>query len=65
MIAGVGMRPKDAFSSASISFAPFLLLPSPFPKEEFEKSLRLQPILNELVHKIAHDYEFLRSTLSK
>ncbi|ODN05249.1 Glutathione synthetase [Orchesella cincta] len=61
---GVGMRRKDNFSKDSLSFAPFLLLPSTFPRTEFERSLRLQTVLNELVHRVAHDYEFLHQSLS-
>ncbi|CAH2242986.1 jg13429 [Pararge aegeria aegeria] len=43
--------------------APFVLLPSPFPQTEFNKAVELQPILNELMHKVAHDDEFLTRTL--
>lgn len=35
-----------------------------FPRREFEKAVRLQPILNELMHWVAHDTEFLRETLA-
>lgn len=44
-------------------FAPFILTPSPFPRQEFERSTRLQPILNELMHWVAYDYAFLEETL--
>lgn len=47
-----------------MQFAPFILLPTLFPRSEFEKAVRLQPILNELMHWVAHDTEFLRETLS-
>jgi glutathione synthase len=59
------MRSRDNFSSDSINFAPFVLLPSTFPRCEFEKSVRIQPVLNELMHNVAHDYEFLSSCLEK
>lgn len=36
-----------------------------FPRREFEKAIRLQTILNELMHWVAHDTEFLRDTLAK
>ena len=39
------------------------MFPSPFPKQEFERSLELQPLLNELMHKVAHDKKFLTETL--
>lgn len=45
--------------------APFVLTPSTLPRREFEKSVRLQPILNELTHKVAYDDEFLRETLAE
>ena len=59
------MRRKDAFDRDALHFAPFLLLPSPFPREEFTKATKLQTLLNELMHKVAHDNEFLEQTLSK
>ena len=49
---------------APFQFAPFILLPTLFPRREFEKAVRLQPILNELMHWVAHDTEFLRETLA-
>ena len=63
---GAAMRPKAAnlFSLDSLSFAPFMLLPSSFPRREFEKSLKLQPLINELIHRVANNYEFLKKSLS-
>ncbi|CAG9570938.1 unnamed protein product [Danaus chrysippus] len=60
---GVGMRDKKHFNKDVIQIAPFVLLPSPFPRTEFNKAVELQPILNELMHKVAHDDEFLEKTL--
>lgn len=45
--------------------APFVLTPSTLPRREFDKSVRLQPVLNELTHKVAYDEEFLRETLAE
>lgn len=45
-------------------FAPFVLTPTAFPRREFEKAVELQTILNELMHWVAHDVEFLRETLA-
>ena len=59
------MRRKDAFDRDALHFAPFLLLPSPFPAQEFVKAMGIQPILNELMHKVAHDRDFLTSTLEE
>ncbi|KAF9420490.1 hypothetical protein HW555_003240 [Spodoptera exigua] len=60
---GVAMRDKKHFNKDVIQVAPFVLLPSPFPRTEFEKAVELQPILNELMHKVAHNNEFLEHTL--
>ncbi|KAK6645633.1 hypothetical protein RUM43_001913 [Polyplax serrata] len=61
---GAGMRSKTNFNPDSLNFAPFVLLPSAFPRSEFEKAVNLQTVLNELIHNVAHDYEFLKETLS-
>lgn len=62
---GACMRAKDKFDPDVLQFAPFVLIPSPFPRKEFEMALYLQPILNELMHRVAHDDDFLRTTLEK
>jgi len=48
---GICMRRRDAFDRDALHFAPYLLLPSPFPRKDFDRSLELQPVLNELMHK--------------
>lgn len=60
---GACMRSKDKFDPDVLQFAPFVLIPSPFPRKEFHTATTLQPILNELIHNVAHDYDFLKSTL--
>lgn len=65
IVSGVGMRSKTNFSSDSLNFAPFVLLPSVFPRKEFERAVALQTTINELMHKVAHDHEFLEETLKK
>jgi len=60
---GICMRQKDKFDRDALHFAPFVLFPTPFPRTEFEKAVALQPILNELMHKVAHDHEFLKESL--
>lgn len=62
---GICMRQKSAFDRDALHFAPFLLFPSPFPKREFELGMDLQCTLQLLMHKVAHDYEFLRETLEE
>ena len=46
------MRRKDQFDRDALHFAPFVLFPSSFPRNEFNKALRLQTVLNELMHKV-------------
>ncbi|RZF42695.1 hypothetical protein LSTR_LSTR001490 [Laodelphax striatellus] len=60
---GGGMRSKTNFSVDSIQFAPFCLLPSVFPRKEFEKAVAIQETLNELIHKVAFCHEFLEESL--
>merc|ERR1719187_215350 len=60
---GICMRRKDAYDRDALHFAPFVLFPSPFPREEFHKAVQLQTVLNELMHKVAHDYNFLKESL--
>eukprot|EP00092_Neocalanus_flemingeri_P030197 GFUD01032776.1.p1 GENE.GFUD01032776.1~~GFUD01032776.1.p1 ORF type:complete len:483 (+),score=157.98 GFUD01032776.1:127-1575(+) len=60
---GICMRQKDNFDRDALHFAPFVLFPTPFPRDEYRKSLELQTVLNELMHKVAHDYDFLKETL--
>ncbi|KAL5279379.1 GSS family protein [Megaselia abdita] len=61
---GAAMRSKAKFNQDSLNFAPFVLFPSSFPRIQFEKSCEVQTVLNELMHKVAHDKEFLDSTLA-
>ena len=46
------MRQKSKFDRDALHFAPFVLLPSPFPKDEYYKAVDLQTVLNELMHKV-------------
>ena len=46
------MRQKSQFDRDALHFAPFVLLPSPFPKDEYYKAVKLQTVLNELMHKV-------------
>ncbi|KAL1513811.1 hypothetical protein ABEB36_003167 [Hypothenemus hampei] len=62
---GIGIRSRTAFSEDSIDCAPFILLPSTFPRKEFQKAVEIQTTLNELMHWVAHDQEFLRETLKE
>ncbi|XP_033224633.1 glutathione synthetase-like [Belonocnema kinseyi] len=63
LINGISMRSKDPYSPNTLKIAPFLLLPSTFPKKEFVKATEVQITLNELMHKVAHDHQFLTEVL--
>jgi glutathione synthase len=43
--------------------APFSLFPCPFPLKPFERAIKLQPLFNLLVDKVARDDEFLCSIM--
>ncbi|XP_044263863.1 glutathione synthetase-like isoform X3 [Tribolium madens] len=62
---GAAMRSKTQFSEDALFFAPFVLIPSAFPRKEFAKALEIQLILNELMHKVAHDRRFLTESLKE
>ena len=45
------MRQRERYDRDALHFAPFVLFPSPFPRDEFNKAVQLQTVLNELMHK--------------
>ena len=53
------MRRKDQFDRDALHFAPFVLFPTSFPRDEFYKSVKLQQVLNELMHKVLFVEELL------
>lgn len=61
---GAGIRARDPFNPDALQFVPFVLTPSPFPRTEFQRVVELQTTWNELMHAVAYDDEFLRSTLA-
>lgn len=62
---GVCLRSRNNFDRDVLQFAPFTLFPSPFPREEFYNACNIQIILNILIHRVAHDYDFLKDTLQE
>lgn len=60
---GAGMRSRGNPTIDTLEFAPFLLTPSVFPRNQFQKAVSLQVTLNELVHAVAYDDDFLTETL--
>ncbi|XP_043261242.1 glutathione synthetase-like [Colletes gigas] len=62
---GLCMRSRMNLNKNVLQFAPFILMPSPFPKKEFDNACRIQTILNILIHRVAQDYNFLKETLEE
>ncbi|KAL6426086.1 hypothetical protein ACFW04_008984 [Cataglyphis niger] len=62
---GMCLRSKINFNRDVLQFAPFVLFPSPFPREEFQNACDIQITLNILIHRVAHDYDFLKETLEE
>lgn len=60
---GACMRSKEQLNRDTVFYAPFVLLPSSFPRKEFDKATAVQTILNELTHKVAHDHNFITESL--
>lgn len=61
---GIAMKYKD-LTEDCVTFAPFCLIPSPFPRVWFESAKSLQPTVNFLMHKVAHDHDFLTRSLER
>jgi len=59
------MRSKTQYSNDSLTVVPFTLLPSVFPRSEFQKAVAIQTALNELTHRVSNDHAFLYSCLEK
>ncbi|XP_033626779.1 glutathione synthetase-like [Asterias rubens] len=57
------MSPEQECCPDRITYVPHTLLPSPVPRELFEKVVRIQTHINLLMHKVAEDREFLTSSL--
>ncbi|XP_061935933.1 glutathione synthetase isoform X2 [Apis cerana] len=60
---GISMRSKVSFNKNQVQVLPFTLLPSSFPRKNFEKAKNIQILLNELIHKVAHNNDFLTESL--
>lgn len=60
---GISIRPKEYFNKNQVQILPFTLLPSSFPKKNFQKVKGIQVLLNELIHKVAHDNNFITRSL--
>ncbi|CAH1780470.1 unnamed protein product, partial [Owenia fusiformis] len=61
---GITIRNKEnPLTADKAQIAPYLLLPSPMIRKRFMEAVKVQKDFNELYHKVAHDYNFLRDAL--
>lgn len=61
---GILMRTQHFPSSSDVvSYAPFALFPSVIPKSLFNEAKLIQTDFNLLLHKVAHDHDFLQKSL--
>ena len=64
--AGIIMRTRESPTSAEVvTYAPFMLFPSPVPRLVFEQARAVQKDFNLMMHHVAHDYDFLRQCLAR
>jgi len=59
------MRRRDATNKLYMGMGMMTVLPSRFPKNVYQQVIDCQPYYNELYHKIAHDYDFMKEALSR
>ncbi|XP_070157310.1 glutathione synthetase isoform X2 [Polyergus mexicanus] len=60
---GISMRSAKNYNKDQVQILPFTLIPSSFPEKPFFTVKSVQVLLNELIHKIAYDKEFLTNSL--
>lgn len=61
---GILMRTADfPTSSDVVNYAPFALFPSMIPRSIYNEAKQMQTDFNLLMHKVAHDYDFLKESL--
>ncbi|XP_078043592.1 glutathione synthetase [Augochlora pura] len=60
---GISIRSKESFNKNQVQVLPFTLLPSVFPRKNFEKAKNIQILLNELIHKVAHNHTYIVNSL--
>lgn len=56
---------KNEQGVEGIRLGSITLIPSLYPRSVYEEALELQPLYNELYHKVAHDYPYMKSALSR
>ena len=65
-VLGILVKTKEKADSADFtSYKPFTLFPSPFSRAHFFQACSVHQSFNLLMHKVAHDYEFLKEALKR
>lgn len=65
-VTGALMRTKEnPGSSTVVNHAPFTLFPSVVPQSLLEHAKGIQKSFNLLMHRVAHDHQFLEQALLK
>lgn len=64
-LTGVSMCFKKNYDRNKVQLSRFVLVPTSFPKVEFEKAIVIQKILNKLIHKVAYDHDFIYKTTKR
>nr|CAG8468455.1 8035_t:CDS:2 [Entrophospora candida] len=65
---GLNIRPKNfnqQQSSSSVLHAPISLLPTPFPRKQFDLVVELQPLFNVLYHKLSNDHQLISNVIEE
>lgn len=56
---------NDMFKNYKCIHSPVTLMPSIYPRSEFEYAFNLQNSFNQLIFSVSNDYEFLKDSLKK
>jgi hypothetical protein len=56
---------NDMFKNYKCIHSPVTLMPSIYPRSEFEYAFNLQNSFNQLIFSVSNDYEFLKESLKK
>jgi len=60
---GIVLFDKECLPKKRYKNIPITLFPSPIPKNEYYKIIRIQPSINKLMHLISMDFEFMCTAL--
>lgn len=58
---GLVFKPKEGLPyEYAVTFIPFTLLPSPWPKDQYDVVSQLQKDINVIYYRASNDFEFLK-----